>query len=127
MRTYLVGFALLVVFAAGTLFISPGFEKRTDVYLQNVSVSEDASVMTVRTALSGSMGYIRAMETETIGNEAHCSFYSTFGGLNSGIGAKNTFELPLDGSIEKIYFDRGTAPDMLVLEQDGASNGWMRK
>lgn len=102
----------------------PGFETRTDVHLQEFAVSEDGSAITVKTFVSGSMGYIRAMKTEQTGDELHCSFYRTFGGLNSSIGAKNTFEIKVDGSVNKIYFDRGTEPDMLMLERDIETGVW---
>lgn len=119
--------SILMFFALGALFVLPGLQKRTDVYLQDFSVSEDGSVITIKTALFGSMGFIRDIETETVGKEVHCSFYRAFGGLNSGIGAKNTFEIHLDDSAEKIYFDRGTEPGDIVLERDAASNEWVRK
>lgn len=116
--------ALLAVAAAGILFVLPGFQKRTDVCLQDFSVSGDGTVITVKTSLSGSMGFIRAMEAERSGGEIHCSFYRAFGGLNSRFGAENRFELKLDDSAEKIYFDRGTAPDVLVLERDAETGAW---
>lgn len=91
------------------------------------SVSEDNSVITVKTALSGSMGYIRKIEAERVNGAIHCSFYSTFGGLNSGIGSKNRFEIQLDDSSDKIYFDRGKGTESLVLEKDAATNAWVQK
>ena len=127
MKKYVLGLAAFAIIAiAAGLFLAPGFQKRTDVCLQDFSVSEDGSVMTVKTSLFGSMGFIRAMEAEQTGNEIHCSFYNTFGGLNSRIGSKNRFELSLDASVEKIYFDRGSESDILVLERDAASNIWTR-
>ncbi|MDE6456688.1 MAG: hypothetical protein K2L38_12500, partial [Dysosmobacter sp.] len=54
-------------------------------------------------------------------NPTHC------GGLNSGFGAKNSFQIKVDGSVEKIYFDRGEEPDDLVLERDGAAGAWAQK
>lgn len=127
-KKYMLVLAILAtaVVAAG-LFLRPGFEKRTDVCLQDFFISEDGSVVRIKTALSGSMGYIRAMETEKIGNEIHCSFYRAFGGLNSGIGARNRFEIEVDGSTEKIYFDRGEEPDSIVLERDASANMWIQK
>lgn len=116
----------LIGVAAGILFVTPGFQKRTDVYLQDFSVSEDGSVITVRTFPIGSMGFIRAMETKQTGNEIHCSFYGCFGGLNSSIGAKNRFEIKLEGlvgSAESIYFDRAYS-DQLVLERDADTGVW---
>ena len=38
--------AFLIGAAAGMLFITPGFQKRTDVYLQKFSVSDDGSIVT---------------------------------------------------------------------------------
>lgn len=118
--------AFLIGAAAGILFVLPGFQKRTDVFLQDFSVSGDGSVITVQTFLIGSMGFIRAMETKQTGNEIHCSFYSCFGGLNSGFGAKNRFEVRLEGlanSAESIYFDRAGL-DQLVLERDAGTGEW---
>ena len=121
-RILSVFLAFLIGAAAGILFILPGFQKRTDVCLRDFSVSEDA--ITVKTSPAGSMGFIRAMETEASGGEIHCSFYCAFGGLNSGFGAKDVFEIQLDDSAETIYFDRGTSPDVLVLERDAESGAW---
>ena len=116
--------AFLIGAAAGILFVLPGFQKRTDICLQKFSVSEDGSVMTVQTDIMGSMGFIRAMETKQIGNEIHCSFYRCFGGLNSGFGSENRFDIQLDDSAERIYFDRGSSPDVLVLERDPDTGAW---
>ena len=115
--------AFLIGAAAGILFITPGFQKRTDVYLQDFSVSEDGSVVTLQTFTIGSMGYIRAMETKQVHNEIHCSFYRTFGGLNSRLGAEDTFEIQLDDSIEQIYLNRAGL-DQLVLERDAETGEW---
>ena len=127
MKKFIPVLVLLIVLAGGVLFVLPGFEKRTDVCLQDFSVSEDGSVMTIKTALLGSMGFIRDIETERVGNEIHCSFYRAFGGLNSGIGSKNMFEIELDDFAEKICFDRGTGADIIVLERDTTAGAWTWK
>ena len=116
--------AFLIGVFAGVLCVLPGFQRRTDVYLQDFSVSEDGSAVTVQTFTTGSMGYIRAMEAKQIGDEIHCSFYRCLGGLNSSLGAENTFEIPLDHPTERIYFDRGTSFDQLVLERDAGTGAW---
>ena len=118
--------AFLIGAAAGMLFITPGFQKRTDVYLQKFSVSDDGSVITMQMFTVGSMGYIRAMETKQIGDGIHCSFYCCFGGLNSSFGAKNRFEINLEEfatSVESIYLDRAGL-DQLVLERDAGTGDW---
>ena len=116
--------AFLIGVSAGVLFVLPGFQKRTDVFLQDFSVSRDGSAVTVETFSVGSMGYIRAMEAKQIGDEIHCSFYRCLGGLNSSLGAENTFEIPLDHPTQRIYFDRGTSFDQLVLERDAGTGEW---
>lgn len=126
MKKYVPVLVALIFFAAGVLFVLPGFQKRTDVYLQDYFVSGESSNMIVKTFPSGSMGFIRDMEIEKVKNEIHCSFYRAFGGLNSSIGSENMFEIKLDTFTEKIYFDRGEKPDMLVLERDPATNVWTR-
>ena len=116
--------AFLIGVSAGMLFVTPGFQKRTDVYLQDFSVSEDGSAVTVQTFTTGSMGYIQAVEPKQIGNEIHCSF-SCFGGLNSSFDAKSRFEIQADDSAEKIYFDRGMSFDQLILERDAGTSVWV--
>lgn len=116
--------AFLIGVFAGVLFVLPGFQRRTDVYLQDFSVSEDGAAVTVQTFTTGSMGYIRAMEAKQIGDEIHCSFYRCLGGLNSSLGAESTFEIPLDHPTQRIYFDRGTSFDQLVLERDAGTGVW---
>ena len=116
--------AFLIGVSAGVLFVLPGFQKRTDVFLQDFSVSRDGSTVTVETFSVGSMGFIRSMEAKQIGGEIHCSFYGAFGGLNSRFGAKSRFEIQVDDSAERIYFDRGTGSDQLVLERDAGTGLW---
>lgn len=127
MRKCLSLIVIFLIVAVGTFFVSSGFETRTDVYLQDFSVSEDGSVITIKTLLSGSMGYIRAIKTKTVNDAIYCSFYCAFGGLNSGIGSKNRFEILLDETSAKIYFDRGKETADLVLEKDAAANVWVEK
>ena len=118
--------AVLIVITAGVLFVGSGFSKRTDVCLVNYTASEDGSVVTMQTALAGSMGYIRAINTKWQDDAAYCSFYTAFGGLNSSIGAKNEFTLKLDDSVSKIYFDRGKEDEMLVLQRSNADGVWIQ-
>lgn len=72
------------------------------------------------------MGYIRDIKTECNGDAVYCSFYTAFGGLNSNIGAKSKFEINLDDTSTKIYFDRCEAGSVLVLQKDEATNTWVQ-
>ena len=74
MKKYMSISAVLIIIAVGTLFVSSGFNKRTDVNLIDFSVSEDGSTITIKTSLSGSMGYIRDIKTEKVDDAIYCSF-----------------------------------------------------
>lgn len=126
MKKCMLILAVLII-VVGALFVASGFAKRTDVCLTDFSVSEDGSTIAIKTSLSGSMGYIREIKTEKVDEAIYCSFYSTFGGLNSNIGAKNSFEIKLNDSSAKIYFDRGEESDILMLERDTETNVWVQK
>ena len=56
MKKYMPVLVTLVLFAAGILFVLPGFQKRTDVYLQDYFVSGENPVIIVKTFPAGSMG-----------------------------------------------------------------------
>lgn len=105
----------ILVFAVGA-----GFRTRPDVCLQDFSVSDDGAVVTLRTSLMWSMGFIRDIRAVYAGDSIYCSFYRCFGGLNSGFGSKNTFDVAAGDGVSNIYFDRGEGePGELVLTRDG--------
>ena len=112
---------LIVSFLVGT-----GFQKRTDVILADYSVSEDGTLLTFRTAIPSSMGYIRGFRDDGGGVKPHyLSFYSTFGGLNNSFGARNQFELELGEDDTEIYFNRPGGGYQLVLIKT-ADGAWTR-
>lgn len=114
---------LLLLFS---FLIGTGFLKRTDVVLADYSVSEDGTLLTFRTAIPSSIGYIRGFRDDGGGVKPHyLTFYSTFGGLNNSFGAKNRFELELGSDDSEIYFNRPGGGYQLVLikNTDGA---WTR-
>ena len=59
LKKYAPVLIILIVSAVGLLFLLPGLEKRTDVRLQDFSVSKDGSAIMIKTSLSASMGFIR--------------------------------------------------------------------
>lgn len=125
MKKGLAVIAVMVVLVVGGLFIYTGFCTRTDVGLIGYSVSEDSSTLTMQTGVFTSMGYTRAVKTRQEGNAVYCSFYSAFGGLNSSIGARNTFQIALDDTCQEIYFDRGQAGPYLVLYKEESTGEWV--
>lgn len=127
MKKVLAIVLLLLVLAAMALFIGSGFSKRTDVALGDFLVSEDGSSLRIQAGPSGSMGYIRAVSVQRKDSGLYCSFYCAFGGLNSKLGAKNTFDIPLDGSCTEVFFHQGGDQYTLVLQKDPLSGVWAKK
>lgn len=126
MKKVLTVLLLLLILAAMALFIGSGFSKRTDVHLGDFLVSEDGSSLRIQAGPSGSMGYIRGISVQRKGSGLYCSFYSAFGGLNSKLGAKNSFDIPLEDSCTEVYFHRGGDQFDLVLQKDPATGTWAR-
>lgn len=116
--------ALLIIAA---FFVSTGFRERTDVFLGDFSVSEDGRELTFTAGVFSSMGYIRGYKDEGGGVKPHyLKFYSTFGGLNSSLGAKGELVLELDEDDNEIFFSRPDGGYELVLQKDQETGEWVR-
>lgn len=121
---------LIIILTAAILallfFIGNGFTERTDVVLTGYSVSDDGSKLIFRTAVLSSMGYIRDFKDNGGGVRPHyLTFYSTFGGWNSSLGAKHEFELNLAETDTEIYFNRPGGGYVLVLQKDKETGEWI--
>lgn len=115
---------LICILAVGlALFLGTGFITRTDVVLTDYTLSEDGSRLTFTAGVAGSMGYIRDCRVEEKGDVALVHFYCAFGGLNSSIGAKNTFTVTLPAGCTQVAFPRTELGFQVVLEQ-GADGLW---
>lgn len=115
-------YMLLIVAVALLMFIPPGLDRRTDVYLESCNVSRDGSTLTLKTTLATSIGYIRDIQTKQVENTLYCKFYSAFGGLNSSIGAQDTFTV----TVENVCFERRYGEYELVLKKDTKDGIWKR-
>ena len=106
--------------------VGTGFVERTDVVLIDYSVSMDSTKLKFKTAIPTSMGYIRGFKDEGGGMKPHyLTFYSTFGGLNSSLGAKQEFELDIsEDECGEIYFNRPQNGYVLVLKKNIESREW---
>lgn len=87
----------IIAFIMGVFFIGSGFIKRTDVFLNDYSVSEDGTTISFDAQSASSMGYIRGFKDNDGGVKPYyLDFYSTFGGLNNSLGTASTFVLEVD-------------------------------
>lgn len=121
--------ALITFFVAlvALFFVGTGFQKRTDVILVDYSVSEDGTEITLDVGIPTSIGYIRGFKDNGGGVKPHyLTFYSTFGGINSPIGAKHRFKLELALDDSEIYFIRPERGYELVLVKDEETGQWLR-
>jgi len=95
------------------LFIASG-GSRTDVFLKDFELSQDGETMTLKVGVSSSAGYVRKMK-RTGSMNYYFTFYSTFG-INSRLGAKDTFTIDIDNNVDEIYFYTGGKGYKKVLE-----------
>lgn len=115
---------LAVILAGGLLFVvSSGLIKNTSVFIEDYTVAEDGSSITLQVGVSSSMGYIRkvAIHQQEDG-KLYLDCYAAFGGPNGRIGAKNTYTLPLkeDTSIIALYRGSNCYETVLQKGPDGS-------
>ena len=103
--------------------VSTGFAEKTDVVLMDYSVSGDETELTM--VVGATEGYIRSYDDKGGGIKPHyITFYSTYGGLNSSIGAIKQIQLELGKDDTEIYFKRSDGGYELVLYKDEESRQW---
>ena len=120
-RTIFITIFLLII----AYLISTGFMKRTDVALGNFAVSLDGTELTMNVGVTSSAGYIRGFKEKDLNPEQKVlTFYSTFGGINSIFGAKNTYTLQLSPELNEIYFYNSKNSMELKLVKDATTNQW---
>lgn len=109
-----VGIIALIIFMI--LFLRTG-RARTDVILKDFELSSDGKSIILKVGTSSSTGYIRKMKETSGSANCYVTFYSTFG-INSKIGAKDTYELKLDSEADEIYFYIGNHGYKKVLRKN---------
>uniref|UniRef100_UPI004024F07A hypothetical protein n=1 Tax=Eubacterium sp. TaxID=142586 RepID=UPI004024F07A len=124
-KLILISVIAVIVILTASFFVGTGFIERTDVILTDYSVSEDGTQITLNASVSSSMGYIRGFKNNGGGVKPHyLTFYSTFGGLNSKLGAKNEFVLEVNEDDSEIYFNRAGGGYELVLQKNTETGEW---
>lgn len=124
-KLILISVIAVIAILTASFFVGTGFIERTDVILTDYSVSEDGTQITLNASVSSSMGYIRGFKNNGGGVKSHyLTFYSTFGGLNSKLGAKNEFVLEVNEDDSEIYFNRAGGGYELVLQKNTETGEW---
>ena len=94
------------------------------MFLKDFELSQDGKTMTLKVGVSSSAGYVRKMKRTSGSMNYYFTFYSTFG-INSKLGAKDTFTIDIDNNVDEIYFYTGGKGYKKVLELN--DNGeWVR-
>lgn len=107
-------------------FAFTGMVVRKDVYIVEYSVLPSGNAMAIGVGIAGSMGYIRDYRNVSQDpTTMELQFFSAFGGLNSRLGARNTFLIPLDNTCTHIYISTYQGP-RLVLVKNNDSGIWER-
>lgn len=121
-KTLIISIIVIAVILVGLFLASGG--SRTDVFLKDFELSQNGETMTLKVGVSSSAGYIRKMKRTSGSMNYYFTFYSTFG-INSKLGAKDTFEIELDNNVDEIYFYTGGKGYKKVLEKN--DNGdWIK-
>lgn len=109
---------LFIIFI--TILLLTG-KARTDVFLGDFKLSSDGKIMTLNVGVASSSGYVRKVKRTSGSMDYYLTFYSTFG-INSKLGAKDTFEIELDDNVSAIYFYTGDKGYKQVLKKDDNGN-----
>ena len=123
-RKIMVVIIVFVIILIGSFILLTG-RARTDVVLGGYDLSADGKTMTLKVGVSSSVGYIRKMKRTSGSMNYYLTFYSTFG-INSKLGAKDTFEIELDDNVDEIYFYTGNKGYKLVLIKDSVTQEWKK-
>ena len=115
-KKLMISTAVIVVALCVLWFFSTA-TARADVYIEKFDFDKKCNTITLKVGVSSSVGYVRNYKLEQKENGKYITFYSTFGGINSKLGAKDTFEISLDNSDTEIYFYNGNDTYIKVLEK----------
>ncbi len=121
---------ILIIFTCvaaliASFLIYTGFTRNPNVALAYFSVSEGGTEMTLDVFVGTSIGYVRGFKDTGEANRHFLTFYSTFGGINSSFGARNTFTLEIAPEDTEIYFNRSVGDYELVLVKDEKTGQWI--
>ncbi|MBE6139346.1 MAG: hypothetical protein E7174_02445 [Firmicutes bacterium] len=115
-KKIIISVVVVILLIIAGWFLSTG-GARTDVFLRDFSFDEKCNQMTIKVGVSSSAGYVRKMKQTSGSMNGYYTFYSTFG-INSRLGAEDTFEIQLDNNVDEIFFYTGGKGYTKVLEKN---------
>ena len=127
-KTMVIDVIILLLIIVISFCIFTGLRIRIDVGMVGFEVYEEKQEILIKVTVMSSMGYIRDIRVKRAVDDTNglcVDFYSTFGGLNSNLGARNDFRIKLKDTDSKIYFGRGNSEYELVISKDSVENKWI--
>ena len=121
MKKYIIAAAVAAVMLTAYMTMS-GFIRNTSVFIEDYSVSQDGSSVTLKTGIGSSAGCIRKLAVhQRQGGKLYIDCIGAFGGINGSIGARDTFTLPLDKDTAVIALvrDADCYEEVLSRAEDG--------
>lgn len=119
MRRKVLVLSIVFILTFSLYMIITGFSCKTNVYLSNFSVSDERDLITLNVDVSDSIGHIRSFKDDkSVPNEHYLKFYSTWGGLNSSLGAKSEYTISLDEEDNAIYIFDGQEYKLVLFKKD---------
>jgi hypothetical protein len=117
-KTIVIVLCAVLVLCALYIFGS-GFTKCGSAFIQDYTVSDDGTKMTITLGVGSSAGYIRKVSAhQQEGGKLCLDCISAFGGINGSIGAKNDYVISLDDDTHMIGLYRNDSSYEAVLERD---------
>lgn len=115
-KKIIISIVVVILMILAGWFLSTG-GARTDVFLRDFTYDEKCNQITIKVGVSSSVGYVRKMKQISGSMNGYYTFYSTFG-INSRLGAEDTFEIQLDNNMDEIFFYTGSKGYTKVLEKN---------
>ncbi len=115
----MIGLVICAILAMCVLyFIGSGFTKCGSAFIQDYTVSDDGSELTITVGVYSSVGYIRKVSVhQQEDGKLYLDCISAFGGINGSFGAKEEYVIPLDDDTHTICLYRNSGYEA-ILERD---------
>jgi len=117
-----IGAALLLISILFSWMGNTG-GRRSDVFLREYEQTEDT--LTIQIGVSGSAGYVRKCKEKRSDDDICLTFYSTYG-INSRLGAEDTFLLEDMQEYNSVHFHGEDGIPRLVLIRDKETGQWRK-
>lgn len=98
----------IIVLLYGIYFVGCGFSTDSDLSFSEYEYSQEKNELILKKInISSSIGYVRGYRSSQTGEKLFLTFYKCFWGINSSLGAKDSFTVEISPETEEIYLWEG--------------------